>query len=71
MAISLLANDLHCYHCNKPNSSDRWPLRGDRVGFVWKEETGQYSLEIHCPHCNKKWYVVWDLDPGPIQPLGL
>jgi len=71
MNISLLANDLYCRYCNKPNSSDRWPLRGDRVGFVGKEEPGQYSLEIYCPHCKKKWYIVWDLDPGPIQPLGL
>ena len=71
MHISLLANDLHCRHCNKPNSSDRWPLQGDRVGFVFKEEPGQYSLEVYCPHCQKNWYVVWDRDPGPIEPLGL
>ena len=71
MHISLLANDLHCRHCNKPNTSDRWPLHGDRVGFVFKEEPGQYSLEVLCPHCQKYWYVVWDRDPGPIEPLGL
>lgn len=71
MHISLLANDLHCRHCNTPNSSDRWPLHGDQVGFVFKDEAGPHSLEILCPSCKKTWYVVWDRDPGPIERLGL
>jgi hypothetical protein len=45
-------------------------LQGDRVGFVYNEEPGAHSLEIHCPHCKKSWYVNWDRDPGPIEPLG-
>lgn len=71
MHISLLADDLHCYHCHQPNSSDRWPLHGDHVALYFQGEPGRYSLDMNCPHCGKKCYIVWDRDPGPIEPLGL
>ncbi len=71
MHISLLANDLHCAHCHSQNAATEWPLNGDHTALYSQREPGQYSLAIHCPSCDKDWYVVWDMDPGPIKPLGL
>lgn len=71
MHISLLADDLRCYHCHEPNSVDRWPLHGDHVPLYFQKEPGRFSLDICCPHCKKNWYVVWDQDPGSIERLGL
>jgi len=37
--------------------------------FYYQSEPGKYSLPVTCPHCAKEWYVVWDANPGPIEPL--
>ena len=71
MHLSQFANDLTCPYCSASNSTSRWPVQGDYVGFYFQRESGKFSLDVHCPHCLKTWYVVWDQDPGPIEPLGL
>jgi hypothetical protein len=60
------AKELYCPHCAKPNSAERWPLRGDFVPYIYERERSRFSLPVNCPHCKKLWYVVWDTEPGPI-----
>ena len=67
--MSEFANDLDCPHCWEKNKAKEWPLGGDRVPFVYKQEKGDFSMAVKCPHCGKEWYVVWDDNPGPVKPL--
>jgi len=69
--ISEFADKLWCPRCGKPNKTSNWPLNGDMVPFYFQTEPGNYNLEVQCPQCNKRWYVVWDDNPGPTRPLGL
>lgn len=62
--FSQFANDLICQYCDKKNSATRWPALGDMVPFYYQTEPGRYQVTIDCPHCHKKWYVVWDDNPG-------
>lgn len=69
MHISEFANDLHCQHCWKAHGTKVWPVNGDYVAFYYQKEPGNYTLKLTCPHCGRDWYVVWDDDPGPMEPL--
>jgi hypothetical protein len=69
MHHSQFAAKLMCQHCGQGNRSREWPLAGDRVPLYHQREPGRYQVKVHCPHCTQDWYVVWDLDPGPIRPL--
>ena len=69
MVISLFAGKLSCQHCGKTHGSKQWPASGDSVPFYYQTEPGKYTLAVLCPHCKKEWYVVWDDNPGPIQPV--
>ncbi len=69
MHWSEFANDLVCQYCWMKNQVNEWPLAGDRVGFYYQKEKGNFNLTVNCSHCGKEWYVVWDEIPGPIQPL--
>ena len=64
---SRYANNLHCLYCEKTNASEIWPLYGDSTAFYYEPDPGEYSIEITCSHCNKRWFVVWDYDPGPFS----
>ncbi len=69
MHISQFADDLTCQHCWKSQKAKEWPINGDHVPFFYQKEPGNFNLELTCPHCGKVWYVVWDDNPGPIEPL--
>jgi len=69
--ISMFAGELRCIHCGNINKAKEWPLHGDMVPFYYQKEPGNYTLKLTCPHCKKEWYIVWDDNPGPIQPLSL
>lgn len=69
MHISVFANELRCQHCGKTHGTKVWPVNGDHVAFFFQEEPGNYTLKVTCPHCGKDWYIVWDDNPGPIEPL--
>ena len=69
MHFSEFAGKLSCKHCGKAHGTNQWPVNGDMVPFYYQAEPGRYSLKVACPHCKKDWYVVWDANPGPIQPL--
>ena len=69
MHISQFASTLRCEHCGKSNKTNQWPTNGDSVPFYYQDEPGDYNLPVICPHCGKEWYVVWDKNPGAIQPL--
>ncbi len=71
MHMSQFAADLRCQHCAAHHTTREWPLHGDMVPFYFQKEPGTYTLEVACPQCGKKWYVVWDDNPGPIRPLDL
>jgi len=66
---SRYANNLHCFHCEKINTTDIWPLNGDSTPLYYESESSEYSVEITCPYCGKIWFVVWDYDPGPLQEI--
>lgn len=68
-ATSILAGDLLCAYCRKPNAATRWPVAGDDVPFYYQREPGDYSVEVRCWECDNTWFVVWDDDPGPVRPL--
>jgi len=67
--ISRMAHKLMCKHCGEFHGTDKWPVNGDTCAFYNQVEPGKFSLEVNCPHCKENWYVVWDRDPGEIQPL--
>lgn len=67
--MSKFAHKLRCEMCGQPHAARSWPVNGDRVPFYFQRESGEYSVEIHCPKFDKVWYVVWDDDPGPIEPV--
>ncbi len=69
MHISNFAHKLKCKHCGEFHGTDKWPVNGDRVAFYYQREPGNISLKVNCPHCKNDWYVVWDNDPGQIQPF--
>ncbi len=69
MHISEFASQLSCPHCGKTHGTKEWPVNGDIVPFYYQEESGKHNLMVTCPHCGKKWYVVWDNNPGTIKPL--
>lgn len=69
MHIAEFANELRCQYCGKSHGTKVWPINGDYVGFYYQKEKGNYTLPVICPHCANEWYVVWDDDPGPIEPL--
>ena len=69
MSMSQFAGNLKCYCCSKPNKTAQWPVNGDRVPFYYQSEPGNHTLTITCPHCGKDWYIVWDDNPGPMEPL--
>jgi len=69
MHISQFASDLTCQHCYKHHGTKEWPVNGDMTAFYYQTEPGNYTLTLTCPHCGKEWYVVWDDNPGPIEPL--
>lgn len=69
MHMSQFADKLQCQHCRKTHGTKQWPTGGDMVPFYFQKEPGAYTLTVTCPHCNAAWYVVWDDNPGPIQPL--
>jgi len=71
MNISQFAGNLPCQYCSKPQRAKEWPIKGDYVAFYYQKEPGNYSLKLTCPHCGKDWYVVWDDNPGAINPLSL
>jgi hypothetical protein len=69
MSTSALANQLFCKHCGKQHGTSRWPVNGDLTPLYFQSEPGNYTLDVTCPHCGKQWYVVWDVDPGPMEAL--
>ena len=69
MSTSVIANRLFCKHCGKQHGTSRWPVNGDLTPLYFQSEPGNYTLDVTCPHCAKPWYVVWDVDPGPIETL--
>jgi Zn finger protein HypA/HybF involved in hydrogenase expression len=69
MGVSWFANQLKCQHCIKTHGTTQWPANGDQVPFYFQKEPGRHTLGVICPHCQKRWYVVWDGDPGPIEPV--
>lgn len=69
MHISQFAGKIRCAHCSQLCSTKLWPINGDRTPFYFQREPGKYQVTVDCPHCTKTWYVAWDDDPGPIQPL--
>ena len=69
MHISRFAHQLKCTHCEEFHGTDKWPVDGDMVPFYHQNKSGNFSLKVTCPHCGSDWYVVWDNNPGPIQPL--
>jgi hypothetical protein len=69
MSMSAFANQLVCKHCGKRHGTSRWPVHGDLTPLYFQSEPGNYTLNVTCPHCGKPWYVVWDVDPGPIEEL--
>ena len=71
MHISRFAHKIKCIHCNEFHGTDKWPVNGDGVPFYYQEEPGNFTLDVTCPKCQKKWYVVWDNDPGQIQELSV
>ncbi len=71
MHQSIYAHRLKCKHCGEFHGTNKWPLNGDTVAFYNQKDIANYSLKVTCPHCNNDWYVVWDRDPGQIQPLSV
>lgn len=69
MSTSVFANQLFCKHCGKQHGTSRWPVHGDLTPLYFQSDPGNYTLDVKCPHCGKPWYVVWDVDPGPIETL--
>lgn len=69
--ISEFANKLRCQHCGKEHKTQEWPLNGDMVPFYFQKEPGNHTLNVTYPDCGKEWYVVWDDNPGPVEPLFL
>lgn len=69
MHISMFANELVCQHGHKIHGTEGWPTNGDMTPFFFQKQPSNHSLQTKCPHCKKDWYVVWDNDPGAIQPL--
>jgi DNA-directed RNA polymerase subunit RPC12/RpoP len=71
MLHSEFATKLSCQYCGKNHRAYEWPVNGDLVPFFYQKKPGKFNLEVTCPHCNKKWFVVWDEDPGRIEGLAL
>jgi hypothetical protein len=69
MSTSNFAQDLCCQHCGETHGTPNWPVNGDKKPFYFEDEPGEHSLSVACPHCGKQWFVVWDVYPGPIEPL--
>lgn len=69
MHISQFAGSLRCKHCGGTQRAETWPVSGDAVPFYYQDEPGNYTLELTCPHCGRRWYVVWDDNPGAFLPL--
>ena len=69
MGISWFANELKCRYCFKTHGTKQWPTNEDHVPFFFQKEAGNHTLTVQCPHCGKEWYVVWDGNPGPIEPV--
>jgi Zn finger protein HypA/HybF involved in hydrogenase expression len=69
MGISWFANELKCQYCLKTHGTNQWPANGDHVPFYFQKEPGNHTLTVRCPHCGREWHVVWDGDPGPIEPV--
>lgn len=69
MHFSEFATELRCKHCSRPNEAKRWPVNGDQVPFYGQLEPGNFSVGVKCHHCGKEWYVVWDSNPGLVEPL--
>ena len=69
MHISQFASNFRCKHCGKIQGTREWPASVDRVPFYSQDEPGNYMLKMNCPHCGKDWYVVWDDNPGLVQPF--
>jgi endogenous inhibitor of DNA gyrase (YacG/DUF329 family) len=69
MHISEFADQLPCTYCGKTHRTKEWPVNGDMVPFYSQKEPGNYNLSLTCPHCGKRWYVTWDDNPGPTEPL--
>jgi endogenous inhibitor of DNA gyrase (YacG/DUF329 family) len=67
--LSRFAGKVLCRKCGKNIQMEEWPIKGDFVPFYYQDNTGNYSLTVNCPHCGEKWYIVWDQDPGSIEPL--
>lgn len=68
---SAFADHLVCKHCGAENLTDHWPTEGDTVPFAYEAEPGNFNLKVHCSHCESDWYVVWDENPGSLEPLAL
>ena len=69
MHISQFASTIRCPCCSLLCATTQWPVNGDRVPFYAQRDTGKFQVPVDCGHCGKRWYVVWDEDPGPIQTL--
>ncbi len=61
---SHFAEDLACQYCGKKNSASNWPEFGDMIPFHFRTIPGPYRVTVDCPRCQKKWWVVWEEDPG-------
>lgn len=69
MSTSAYAHRLTCKHCGQQHGTQQWPANGDLTPLYFQREPGKYTLTVTCPHCQKDWHVVWDSDPGQIEPL--
>ena len=69
MSASHFAQKLRCQHCGKDHGTSKCPVNGDAKPFYFQSESGKHTLPVTCPHCGKEWYVVWDVNPGPIESL--
>ena len=66
---SEFASKLDCFKCGKTHGVQRWPQNGDLVGYYYEDKQGAYGIQTVCPHCKHEWWIVWDQDPGPLQPV--